>query len=362
MRLGFRRRGRPTSPIAADPAALSPEGIATSLYRGMLGRDAEPAGLNDVAGQLRCGAPLEQLVQGFISSPEFRARMIRSLAPAVELPDLTRLMPDHYELPMGPGSPTLYVAKSDADISLMETLIQKHRFYDRFGVWSPVIDLDKMITAAIVRGLGARSCFELGCFTGPVLSLLAESGLEVAGLEVSHSAFAFAYPNIRDAMIFGDLLTAAIDRPFDVVLCMDVLEHLSPLRLDEYVARIGSILQDGGYIYLNSPMWGFDQVFGIAGEQNLQAWQSIGDASYWRHWPCDDRGWPEHGHLVWASPNWWTTKFAAHGLDREPAIEQVIQHRLATFFESAPGRRSLFVLRHRGTEIPVSARSDLKLA
>jgi len=347
MRLGFRRRGRPTSPIAADPAALSPEVIATSLYRGMLGRDAEPAGLNGVAGQLRCGAPLEQLVQGFISSPEFRARMIRSLAPAVELPDLTRLMPDHYELPMGPGSPTLYVAKSDADISLMEGLIQKHRFYDRFGVWSPVIDLDKMITAAIVRGLGARSCFELGCFTGPVLSLLAESGLEVAGLEVSHSAFAFAYPNIRDAMIFGDLLTAAIDRPFDVVLCMDVLEHLSPLRLDEYVARIGSILQDGGYIYLNSPMWGFDQVFGIAGEQNLQAWQSIGDASYWRHWPCDDRGWPEHGHLVWASPNWWTTKFAAHGLDREPAIEQVIQHRLATFFESAPGRRSLFVLRHR---------------
>jgi hypothetical protein len=83
MRLGFRRRGRPTSPIAADPAALSPEGIATSLYRGMLGRDAEPAGLNGVAGQLRCGAPLEQLVQGFISSPEFRARMIRSLAPAV---------------------------------------------------------------------------------------------------------------------------------------------------------------------------------------------------------------------------------------------------------------------------------------
>src|SRR5438105_7254760 len=197
MRIGFRRRRRPSSIVAAQQAALSPEEVATSLYRGMLGRDAEPAGLSDIAGQLGCGVPLEQVVQGFISSPEFRARMIRSLVPAVELPDLTQLMPEHYERPLGPGSPTLYVAQTDADISLMETLIQKHRFYDRFGVWSPVIDLDKMITAAIVRGLGARSCFELGCFTGPVLSLLAESGMEVAGLEISHSAFAFASPDIR---------------------------------------------------------------------------------------------------------------------------------------------------------------------
>jgi SAM-dependent methyltransferase len=347
MRIGFRRRRRPKPIVTAEQAALSPEVVARSLYRGMLGREAEPAGLDEIAGQLRRGVPLDCVVDGFISSPEFRARMIRSLAPAVELPDLTQLMPERYELSMGPGSPTLYVAQTNADISLMEGLIRKHRFYDRFGVWSPVIDLDKMITAAIVRGLGARSCFELGCFTGPVLSLLAEAGMAVAGLEISHSAFAFAYPNIRDAIIFGDLLNAEIDQRFDVVLCMDVLEHLNPLRLDEYIARIGSILQDGGYIYLNSPMWGFDQVFGTAGEQNLQAWKSIGDASYWRHWPCDDRGWPEHGHLVWASPNWWTAKFAAHGLDREPAIEQVIQHRLATFFELAPGRRSLFVLRHR---------------
>ena len=347
MRIGFRRRGPPSPTVATDPAPLTPEAIATSLYRGMLGREPEAAGLTEAAGQLRRGAPLEQLVEGFISSPEFRARMIRSLAPAVELPDLTQAIPEHYERSAEPGSPTLYVAKSDVEISLMETLIRQHRFYDRFGVWSPVIDLDKMITAAIVRGLGARSCFELGCFTGPVLSLLAETGIEVAGLEISHSAFAFAYPNIRNCMTFGDLLTAQIDRRFDVVLCMDVLEHLSPLRLNEYIGKIASIVAESGYIYLNSPMWGCDEVFGIAGEQNLPAWRAIGDASYWRHWPCDDRGWPEHGHLVWASPKWWTTKLAAHGLDRDTAIERVIHHHLATFFELAPGRRSLFVLRHR---------------
>ena len=73
-------------------------------------------------------------------------------------------------------------------MELMESLIQRHRYYDGLGVWSPFIDLDKEITAALVRGLGAHSCFELGCYTGPVLSLLAEAGVDVLGAEVSHTA------------------------------------------------------------------------------------------------------------------------------------------------------------------------------
>ena len=32
------------------------------------------------------------------------------------------------------------------------------------------------------------------------------------GAEVSHLAFALAYPNVRDAIMFGDLLTLDIDR------------------------------------------------------------------------------------------------------------------------------------------------------
>ena len=49
-----------------------------------------------------------------------------------------------------------------------------------------MIDPDKDITAAIVRGLGARGCFELGCFTGSVISILADAGVSILGTEVSH--------------------------------------------------------------------------------------------------------------------------------------------------------------------------------
>jgi SAM-dependent methyltransferase len=264
------------------------------------------------------------------------------------MPDLKALIPDRYETQLVRGSPmTVYVARTDADVALMASLLDRHRFYDRFGVWSPVIDYDKEITAAIVRGLGARSCFELGCFTGPVISLLAEAGVSVLGAEVSHLAFAFAYPNVRDAILFGDLLTLDIEQRFDVVLCMDVLEHVSPLRIDQYIQKILSIVHEDGYIYLNSPMWGNDLIFGIFEEPYLDEWLTVGDTSYWRHWPCDDKGWPLHGHLVWASAAWWERKFRDYGLVRDMTIEQVIHQNLATFFEHAGGRRSLFVLRRR---------------
>jgi SAM-dependent methyltransferase len=269
--------------------------------------------------------------------------------PAVALPDLRASIPDGYEIQSVAGAPmTVYVARNDGDIALMASLIDKHRFYDRFGVWSPVIDPDKDITAAIVRGLGARSCFELGCFTGSVISLLADAGVSVLGTEVSHLAFAFAQPNIREAMIFGDLLTLDIDRRFDVVLCMDVLEHISPLKFDHYIERLLSLIDEDGYLYVNAPMWGKDHVFGVFEEPYLEEWLTVGDQSYWRHWPCDDKGWPIHGHLVWASPEWWERKFRDYGLVRDIAIEQAIHRNLAGFFKLATGRRCLFVLRRPG--------------
>jgi hypothetical protein len=326
--------------------SISPEHVATALYRGILEREPDPVWFAATVDHLRSGRSLEHLIRGFIASPEFRTRFAQTVVPSAPMPDLRLSFPDRYETQLVRGGPmTVYVTRVDQDIALMESLIEKHRFYDMFGVWSPIIDHDKRITAAIARGLGAGSCFELGCFTGPVMSVLAEAGVAVAGSEVSHLALAFAYPNIRADIMFGDLLTLNIDRRFDVVLCMDVLEHISPIRLDGYIENILSILDADGFIYLNAPMWGKDDMFIPSEEPYLKEWLTIGDASYWRHWPCDGKGWPIHGHLVWASPGWWEAKFAAHGLIRDRIVEKVIHRRLARFLENTPGRRTLFVLR-----------------
>src|SRR5262249_2091067 len=120
---------------------LAPERVAIALYRGILERKPDAAGFAEKVELLRSGKALERVIRAFIRSPEFRSRFVRSLVPVASLPDLKASFPDRYEVQSVAGAPVaVYVAGGDADISLMASLIDKHRFYDRFGVWNPVID------------------------------------------------------------------------------------------------------------------------------------------------------------------------------------------------------------------------------
>jgi len=264
--------------------------------------------------------------------------------PAAELPDLRKLSPENFlvERTDYNEDATVFRASRDEDFDRLEQFIIEHRYYDAPGVWGAKIDLDKQVTTAIALGLGASKCLELGCFSGAIMSLLKRRGVDVTGLDASHLAFVLAYPEIRRHIVFGDLLSTDFPSDqFDVIVAMDILEHLSPIKFDKYIEKIRNLITTNGYVYVNSPMFGSDDVFGTIFPQYLKEWERVGDESFWRDLDCDDRGWPKHGHLVWASPTWWEAKFAAHGLRRDRAIERVIHRKLEKFFESAPGRKCL---------------------
>jgi len=316
--------------------------VVNEIYQGVLGRHADESGFKSHLNALQNGVALSDLIRGMIGSDEFNIR--RPAMPGrVFLPDLTKLYPHKY-VRFGDDF-SVFEASSDEDFELLEALIVKHRFYDSNDVYSPRIDLDKRVTAATIKGLGARSCIELGCFTGPVLSLLAEQGIDVCGVDVSHMAFVLAYNNVREKLRFGDLLDLAFDRVFDVFYGMDVLEHLNPLKLDRYISRIVQLVKQDGFIYINSPMFGTDDVFGTVFDAYFPEWKQVGEGMFWRHIHCDSKGWPVHGHLIFASPKWWEMTFLKHGLVRDRNIERSIQGMLKPFFNTAAARRSLFVLR-----------------
>jgi hypothetical protein len=324
----------------------SPSEAVDAIYRGLLGRPADPSGKQHYVSQIANGASLADIVSSVGMSDEFRRRHHLTQIVPPELPDLTRLHPDKYrKLQSGR---TVFHAQRDEDFGLLESYITKFRYYDSFGVWSPVIDTDKKITARIVQGFGAKSCIELGCFTGPVLSVLDEAGVDVCGVDVSHLAFVLAYPNVRSKMRFGALTELKFDRTFDVFVAMDILEHVSPLDLPAHMEVIRGIVERDGFAYVNSPMIGTDDVFGEPFDVYFPEWAEAGINTFWRHIDCDEKGWPMHGHLVWASPQWWEDQFARHGLVREREIERAIHSSLTEFFKTSPGRRSLFVLRHEG--------------
>jgi hypothetical protein len=318
--------------------------VVRALYQGILERPVDESGFRSYLDALQKGAPLTRLIRGMIESDEFKIRHPIKTGRGF-LPDLTEMYPEKYLRKKDDFS--IFEASSDDDFRLIESLIVKHRFYDSNDVYSSGIDLDKHVTGAIVRGLGARTCIEMGCFAGPVLSVLADQGIDVCGIEVSHLAFVLAYNNIREKLRYGDLLELQFDRTYDVFVGMDVLEHLNPLNLGNYIHRISKLVRGDGFVFINSPMFGHDDVFGTPFDAYVPEWQHAGEDDFWRHLHCDGKGWPVHGHLVFASPKWWEDAFLKQGLVRDRTIERSIQSILKTFFDKvAPARRSFFVLRH----------------
>lgn len=74
-------------------------------------------------------------------------------------------------------------------------------------------------------------CLDVGCGTGFMMEKLSLLGLEVTGIEKSESLVAFAKDRLKGKGIYADLAVADITKapkygPFDVVVCLDVIEHI----------------------------------------------------------------------------------------------------------------------------------------
>jgi SAM-dependent methyltransferase len=350
------RRGRPLREVISqllDSEEFRAYGATVDeLFHGILKRDPDPNGKKRREHDLRQGRPLRELIGELLDTEEFRVSRGRTLKQS-ELPDIRGALPRPYVTQKGLDGYTHHVLRveQDSEFDLLEGLIVNHRFYDSYGGWGYTIDLDKRVTAAMAKGLGAKSCLDIGCSNGPVMSLLAKDGLDVMGIDLSHLAFALAYPNIRDRMLYGDLLSVGLNRTFDVVIAMDVFEHTNPLKLGRYIERAASLVDRDGYLLVNGPMFGEDRVFGQPFPLHLEEWTREPQDTFWRHIPCYENGWPVDGHLVWASVAFWEDQFASKGLVRDIEIECALQQALSGFFtEYAPARKMLFVLRSPDNE------------
>jgi len=318
----------------------------TGLYRVFFDREPDPDGFAHHLNALQSGMPPHELVATLLMSDEFANRKQKEAfeSLAFELPNLRELYPTDFREEEGH---VLYIASDDDRINRMERLIKTHGYYDRFGVWSSAIDNDKQNMAQLVECLGAKICLEIGCFNGPILSLLSNKGIEVTGIDPSHLAFVVAFSNIRKNLVYGDLQSVEFDRQYDCIILLDVLEHVNPLKLGKQIHRLQEVLAPDGVIIVNSPMFGKDPVFGTVFPQDINEWISVGDLAFFRSWPCDEQGWPVHGHMVLGSPKWWTTQFEMNQLVRLTGIEACVQDTFNSWFSWAPARKSLFVLGHR---------------
>ena len=349
--------------------AETDEQFLQRVYRTLLDRDVDPAGLATYREELAHGLARADLVLRLATSEEHRNRIVSA---AVGLEDLKALRPERYAIEhhVEWDSPVdVFVAETPEDFDWLERAILDFGYYETAGVWGFEVDLDKRLMAEVVARLGARRAppsaqgaarasspaqgaaraLDLGCANGTVMACLDELGVRCDGVDISRLALRKAVPSVRDRIFIGDVLDLDLPGPYDVVFGLDIFEHFNPNRLDDYLRRVAELVRDGGYVFTNVPAFGADPVFGTVFPFYVRRWEQEAAAGrLFSRLHVDLNGYPLNGHLVWADWRWWVERFEAAGLRREPEVEQALHEQYDAAIEGySLARKSFFVFSKR---------------
>ncbi len=327
--------------------AQSDTAFVESAFLEILGRPVDQDGLNHYVSALKSGLGRTAVLLDIMRSEEFR-RHLRPLESRA-LPNLVAMRPEQYRRAIdrtNGHSILTFNATEAADFDWLESAILAHGYYELPGVWQLHVDFDKRVVAEMIVSLGAKRVLELGCAAGAILECLAEAGVHAEGVEISAMAIAKAAESVRPRIHQGDLLSLGLDQTYDLVVGLDVYEHLNPNRLGRYIERIVDITVDNGLVFCNIPAFGPDPEFGAPFPLYLDAWNDACQPFQVLH--TDDLGYPIHGHLIWARAAWWAEQFEARGLIREHEIERALHGKYDRYIERrSPARKAFFVFGKR---------------
>lgn len=265
------------------------------------------------------------------------------------------------------GWPMAFVVQDPSDYDWLERMIHETGYYEESRPWGYNLDVDKRTMALIASYFSPRIALDIGCNTGAVMQAMLELGVSSHGVDISNFVKSKAPESVRDKIFVGDILTIDMPGTYDLVLALDIFEHLNPNRLSSYLEKLASLLDDDGYVFLNSPAWGPDRnygtVFPLGHSEYTDAYPCWSEQAERRElfdrFPVDENGIPHMGHLIWAGSAWWEDQFNAHGLYRQDAVEVAIHQKFDWYFNLASiARRSFYVLskhkQNRNNETVVS--------
>jgi 2-polyprenyl-3-methyl-5-hydroxy-6-metoxy-1,4-benzoquinol methylase len=85
-----------------------------------------------------------------------------------------------------------------------------------------------------------KKVLDLGCGPGALMHLLWELGVDVEGIDFAESSRQLATPEVRDRITVGQVTDASLKpaNAYDLVICREVLEHLTVLQVKQAVANM----------------------------------------------------------------------------------------------------------------------------
>ncbi len=94
--------------------------------------------------------------------------------------------------------------------------------------------------ALIKEVLQPVRALDLGCGPGALMHLLWEQGVDVEGIDFAESSKRLATPDVRDRIAIGSVTDTTLkgDNCVDLVICREVIEHLTVLEVKKAVANM----------------------------------------------------------------------------------------------------------------------------
>jgi SAM-dependent methyltransferase len=132
--------------------------------------------------------------------------------------------------------------------------IEKLSRFDEGHFWAEWRDAlaERLLREATPKGLSGSHVLELGCGTGRFLGRLADQGVEVCGADghLDLLGLAAERPGAA-ALVHADLTRLPVlDEEVDLVVALDVLEHVEP---GPFLGEVVRVLRPGGSFVLSVP-------------------------------------------------------------------------------------------------------------
>jgi 2-polyprenyl-3-methyl-5-hydroxy-6-metoxy-1,4-benzoquinol methylase len=112
----------------------------------------------------------------------------------------------------------------------------------------------------VFEGLKPKRVLEIGCGTGALSVALAEAGCTVVGqdpseaqLEAARKTGAARGVDDHCTFIRGSLADLGSERDFDVIVNQDLIEHIHPDEVDEFMTECMNRLRPGGFLITDTP-------------------------------------------------------------------------------------------------------------
>lgn len=137
---------------------------------------------------------------------------------------------------------------------------QAHRWWDPDSEFGPLHAINPLRLAWIagLAPLEGKRVLDIGCGGGILADSMARKGANVLGIDLSTKALRVAQlhameaatPNVEYREISAEGLAAEMPGSFDVVTCMEMLEHVP--RPESVVQAAATLVKPGGWVFFST--------------------------------------------------------------------------------------------------------------